>query len=115
MTVEAEYRNLKEKLNEETRFHSNPNMWLRNRHYKAIVILGQPVIPLILGDLARHLESGNNDDYPGWWAMYALPDLTGVRIPVGGPEVEMEGGFAKVSVDDVSKFWVDWGKAQKLL
>ncbi len=72
------------------------------------------VVPLIVGDLEKSLETGEHEDYPGWWAMYALPEITGTRIKVGGPEVKCEDGFAKVSVDDVSRFWVNWLKERKV-
>lgn len=111
MMIQETYEDLKRKLSDETGFHSNPNMWLRNRHYKAIVALGKPVVPFILGDLDRHLHTGKEEDYPGWWAMHALPDITGVQIKVGGPEVQVEGGFAKVSVADVSRFWLTYSPA----
>jgi hypothetical protein len=109
-SLKAIYTRLKKKLNEDTRVHSNPNMWLRHRAYKAIVALGLPVVPLILGDLQKSLLTGKHEDYPGWWVMYALPEITGDRIPAGGREVKIEQGFAKVSVDDVSRWWIAWGK-----
>ncbi len=40
--------------------------------------------------------------------MHALPEITGVRIKIGGPEVIVEDGFAKISVVDMWKFWVNW-------
>ena len=113
--VATEYARLKAELVEDTRIHSNPNMWLRHASYKAIVKLGMPVVGLIIGELAKHLETGKHEDYPGWWAMYALPDITGDRIKVGGPEVVHEDGFNKVDVGAVSRWWVEWGKKKGLL
>lgn len=89
-------------------------MWLRNTHYKAIVALGRPAVACILRDLARYEETKDEDAYPGWWSMYALPSITGVRIRVGGPEVKAEQGFAKVDVGAVAKFWIDWGRKEGL-
>lgn len=87
-------------------------MWLRNRHYKDIVAMGRAVVPCILHDLDHSLASDTKDEYPGWWAMYALPEITGVRIKVGGPEVKQVGGFAAVDVDGVSRFWIDWARRE---
>lgn len=111
--VEELYNRLKAELQRDTAFHSNPHFWLEHRAYKAIVTLGVEVVPFIVADLKKSLETGKHEDYPGWWVMYALPDITGVRIKVGGPEVKHEGGFAKVSVDDVSRFWVNWYENEK--
>lgn len=113
--IEDRYSALKLELHRDTAIHSNPNMWLRHRAYKEIVALGQAVVSCILSDLKKSLETGRHEDYPGWWVMYALPDITGDRIPVGGKEVVVEGGFAKVSVDDVSRWWVEWGRQRNLL
>jgi len=107
--IADQYAALKLELHRDTAFHSNPNMWLRHRAYKDIVSLGHAVVPLILADLKKNLETDAHEDYPGWWVMYALPEITGDRIPVGGEEVKHEDGFFKVTVDAVSRWWVEWG------
>jgi hypothetical protein len=107
--IEA-YKTLKTRLRRETGHHSNPRGWLDHDAYKAIVALGIDVVPLIIADLQKHIDTGNHGDYPGWWAMYALPEITGVRIPKGGKEVEQKGGFVAVGVDAVSRWWIEWEK-----
>ncbi len=111
--TEATYRRLKRILNDDTKYHSNPKNWLEHQAYKYIVALGEAVVPFIIEDLKRSLETGNH--YPGWWVMYALPEITGARIKTGGKEVQVEGGFVKVSVEDVSRFWVNWYENQQLI
>ena len=113
--LETQYLALKTELQDDTRIHSNPNMWLRHKAYKAIVALGQAVVPLIIADLKKHEDTKRHEDYPGWWAMYALPDITGTRIKVGGPEVKHEDGFNKVDVGAVSRFWIAYGKERGMI
>ncbi len=111
----GQYEALKQEIHRDTWMHSNPNMWKRHRAYKDIVAMGDEVVPLILADLEESLKTKKHEDYPGWWVMDALPEITGDRIPVGGKEVIIEGGFAKVSVDDVSRWWVEWGRKKGLV
>lgn len=115
MTLEENYEALKKKLHDDTWMHSNPNMWLRHAAYKKIVALGMEVVPLILKDIQKYRRTEVHSDYPGWWVMNALPDITGDRIKVGGPEVVVEHGFAKVSVEDVDRWWIAWGIKKGLL
>lgn len=108
--LQEAYEHLKKRLHNDTRHLSNPNGWLRHEAYKEIVKGGMLSVPFILKDLKASLK--NESKYPGWWVMDALPEITGVRIKIGGPEVQKEGGFAKVDVKAVSRFWVKWGKAK---
>ncbi len=108
--LESTYRFHQIGLHADVCFQSNPKAWLSNAHYKKIVKMGLPVVPLILADLRKYLVTKDPKHYPGWWVMYALPEITGVKVPVGNVEVKLEDGFAKVSVDDVSRWWIDWAQ-----
>lgn len=117
--AESHYRFLQLSLHAETAHHSNPNMWRRSTHYKKIIAMTWDAVPFILSDLQKYLRTGDHKDYPGWWVMDALPDITGIRFvvaPMGesGMVIQVKG-FVAVDVDQVSRWWVNWGIVNGLI
>lgn len=108
--LEINYIKHKRKLREDTENHSFPHSWLEHESYKSIVSMGMPVVSFIIDDLQKSIDTNKCEDYHGWWTLNALPEITGVNIPVNFTIIKLEDGFVKVSVDDVSKLWINWAK-----
>jgi len=81
-------------LNNETTYSSSPDDVLQNLNFKEIVKLGKDAIPFILEEIQNKPSS----------LIWALNLITGRRITE-----------KKVSVEEASRLWINWGKQIKLI
>jgi hypothetical protein len=89
--VEAEFRRLAAWWNRETSILSNLNKAYQHPAYRAIVALGEPVVPVLL----RQLQT-----QPDWW-FAALRELSGASPT----RPEHRGKLPLLAAD-----WVAWGR-----
>jgi hypothetical protein len=99
LTIDEEFRRLADVNRERHRFSSR----LRDRYddpsYRAIIALGQSVVPTLLREMR---------DRPNWWG-HALREITGAN-----PEPEPSRpapGWVGLSLPDIARSWVAWGRA----
>lgn len=100
-SVLEQYRVLRDKLNYNTSHFSSTTRMTRDPVYPQIVGLGKDLIPIILAEFDRYLQTDENDDFPGHWAMNVLGELTGVN-----PYEKCDPGV----VLQMIKVWVVWGE-----
>jgi hypothetical protein len=94
--VEREFRELAEKWREETGFSSSVTKKMNHPAYRAIVEMGQPVVPYLLRELR---------DRPALW-FEALKTITGQSpVPV---EANSDPRQAREE-------WLKWGRAKGLI
>jgi hypothetical protein len=91
--LERKFHTLAETWTRETSHLSSTHQMAEHPAYRAIVSLGQPVVPLIFKELARD---------PGFHWLHALRDITG-----SGPEIPSE---ARGKLRPVTECWLSWGK-----
>jgi len=98
--IAEQYKALQDKLNFDTGHFSSVSRMVRHPAYKEIVELGKDVIPIILDEFDRYLQTDEAEAFPGWWTFNVLDALSGAKL---------EGGRAGVLVDWVG-LWVKWGE-----
>jgi len=89
-TVERRLRQLEEQWKADTEFLSDAGKIINHPAFKAILLLGEPVVPLLLRDL---------ESRPSFW-VWALPEITGES-----PVSEADGGNIRKMTDA----WLKWG------
>ena len=92
------YRELKNKLEEETALSSFLQDTTDNSGYKEIVGMGISVLPVILQDLRRQPS----------WIVLAVYEIRSEEIPVA----EAEGGFGKLDLNSMVDETLKWGEEQ---
>ena len=98
--VEQRYRRLEAQWAADTMFLSDPGKIMSHPAMRAIVAMGEEVVPIILRDLQTE-ES---------LLVLALPEITGENL--ASPKVE--GGFRKWDLDAQVQAWLQWGRAKGL-
>lgn len=94
--IEQRFRRLEAQWEAETLVLSDPGKIMDHPAMRAIIALGEDVVPLILRDL---------QDKPSL-LVWALPELTGENL--APPRIE--GGFLKWNVDTQVEAWLRWGR-----
>jgi hypothetical protein len=90
-SVETTFRTLAAEWKAARGHTSSINAWFKHAAYRAIIDIGEPVIPLLL----RELESD-----PDHW-FRALKELTGEN------PVPLE---SRANISEMTKCWLAWGK-----
>lgn len=98
-TIEQQFHRLESQWNAETQFLSDPGKIMGHPAMRAIVALGQPVVPIIL----HELQAGR----PGSSLLaWALPEITGVDL---APPL-IDGAFVTWDVRAQVAAWLKWGR-----
>ena len=105
-----EYQKLRDELNYNTGHMSNTGRMIRDPVYKKIVDLGNVVIPLILDEFDRYVQTDEDDAFPGHWAMRVLSDLIGAERSKQFYDAALEDGVRSGRIGDWAKAWVVWGE-----
>ena len=100
-TILEKYRVLRDELNYNTGHFSTIALITRHPAYDKILALGNGVIPVILAEFDKYLQTDENDDFPGHWAMKVLRVLSGSE-----PEDKATPGV----VIEMIQSWVKWGE-----
>jgi hypothetical protein len=100
-TIEQRFRRLEVQWGVDTQFLSNPHKIMSHPAMRAIIALGEEVVPVILRDLQA------KDSLMVW----ALPEITGENI--APPTIE--GGFVKCDVRAQIRAWLQWGREKGLI
>jgi hypothetical protein len=95
-SVEQRFRQLKAQWNRDTQFLSDPGKIMGHPAMRAIIALGEEVVPLILHDLQAK----------GSLMVWALPEITGENLA----PPKMDGGFLKWDVNAAIEAWLQWGR-----
>lgn len=91
-TLSLQFQQLSKQWNEATRYHSNIQSLRNNPVYQELIALGEPIVPLILGELDR-------ESHVCWFAV--LNAITGEN-----PVPPEDAGF----VEAMARDWLDWGR-----
>lgn len=78
--IAEQYRALRDELNYNTGHFSSTSRVKRDPAYQKIVDLGKDVIPIILAEFDRYLQTDEHNDFPGHWAMSVIHELTGAVL-----------------------------------
>jgi hypothetical protein len=100
-TLEHQFQRLRGEWDKDTAFHSNPGIIMRHPAMRAIIALGEPVVPVIL----RQLEAAGD-----LGLIWALQEITGENV--APPAIE--GGFAKWNVTEQREAWLHWEREKGL-
>jgi hypothetical protein len=98
---EARFRRLKAQWRGDTFVLSDPNKIMGHPAMRAIIAMGEAVVPIILRDLR---------DDPSL-LVWALPKITGENL--APPKIE--DGFAKWNIAAETEAWLNWGRVKGLL
>lgn len=94
-SVEQRFRKLEAQWKADIEFISDAGKIVNHPAFKAIIALGDEVVPLLLRDLESH---------PSLW-VWALPEITGEN-----PILATEGG----NIRRMSDAWLKWGREKGL-
>ena len=94
--VEQHFRRLEAKWSADTQFLSDPGKIMGHPGMRAIIAMGEEVVPIILGDLQAKSSL----------MVWALPEITGQDLS----PPRLEGGFLKWDVSAQIKAWLQWGR-----
>ena len=100
-SVDQRFRQLEAQWEADTLVLSDPGKIMGHPAMRALVAMGEDVVPLILRDL---------QDKPSL-LVWALPEITGEKL--APPRIE--GGFLKWSVDAQIEAWLRWGREKGLV
>jgi hypothetical protein len=92
-SIEQRFRRLGAEWRADTEFLSDAGKIIGHPAFRAVVSLGEEVVPLLL----RELEAR-----PSLW-VWALPEITGAN-----PVASADGG----NIRKMSEAWVQWGREQ---
>ena len=94
-SLEQRFRRLEAQWKADTEFLSDAGKIMNHPAFRAIIALGEEVVPLMLRDLERQ---------PSLW-VWALPEITGESpVPAG------DGG----NIRKMSDAWLKWGRTKGL-
>jgi hypothetical protein len=99
-SVEQRFRQLEAQWKADTLVLSDPGKIMSHPAMRAIIAIGEDVVPLILRDL---------QDNPSL-LVWALPEITGENLA----PPRTEGGFLKWNVDKQVESWLRWGREKGL-
>jgi len=94
-SLEQRFRRLEAQWKADTEFLSDAGKIIGHPDFKAIIALGEAVVPLMLRDLERQ---------PSLW-VWALPEITGAS-----PVSASDGG----NIRKMSEVWLAWGRERGL-
>jgi hypothetical protein len=94
-SIESSFRRLESQWKADTQFLSDPSKIMAHPAMRAIIALGDDVVPIILRDL--QVKSS--------LLVWALPEITGNDIC----PPRIEDGFRKWDVNAQIKAWLQWG------
>ena len=100
-TLEQQFRRLETQWKADTLFLSDPGKMMAHHAMRAIVALGQEVVPIILCDLRAKPSL----------LVWALPEITGEDLT----PPKAEDGFLKWDVVAARAAWLEWGQEKGLL
>ncbi len=101
-TIEQQFHRLRREWEEATAHHSNPAIIMSHPAMRAIISLGEPVVPVILHQLGTAGDLG---------LIWALHEITGENV--APPTVER--GFAKWNLSEQVEAWLQWGRKKGLV
>jgi hypothetical protein len=99
--IEPRFRRLAAQWKADTLVLSDPSKIMGHPAMRAIIAMGEAVVPIILRDLQAELSL----------MVWALPEITGQNL--APPKIE--GGFVKWNVAAQVEKWLQWGRAKGLL
>jgi hypothetical protein len=99
--LEQRFRRLDAQWKADTLVLSDPGKIMGHPAMRAIVAIGEEIVPLILRDL---------QDNPSL-LVWALPEITGENLA----PPRTEGGFLKWNVDTQIEAWLRWGREKGLV
>jgi hypothetical protein len=99
--VEQQFRRLEAQWNADTRFLSDPGKIMGHPAMRAIIALGEEVVPVILRDLQGK----------GSLLVWALPEITGEKL---APPTT-DGAFLKWDMNAQIEAWLQWGREKGFL
>jgi hypothetical protein len=102
MAIKEQFDQLAKEWYAQAMFHSFYNPIMSPEPCRQLVKLGKQVIPYII----ERLKSG--DHWIAW--CWLLTEITGIET---GEGIVHEGGFAKGSVDEMAKWWINWYKREQ--
>ncbi len=105
--LKDEYIALRNKLNYDTSHFSMISRALRHPTYKEIISLGRDIIPIILDELDRYIQTDEHEDFPGHWVLNALYELSGER--------PNDKSARPGVVEDWIQIWIKWGEEKGYL
>src|SRR5688572_5568498 len=94
-SVEERLRQLETQWKADTEFLSDAGKIVKHPAFRAIIALGEPVVPLLLKDL---------EGKSSLW-VWALPEITGEN-----PVSEADGG----NIRKMTEAWLEWGREKGL-
>jgi hypothetical protein len=100
-SVEQQYHRLKAEWNRDTAVLSNPAKIMSHPAMRAIIAMGDAVVPIILRDLQKDSSL----------MVWALPAITGVNL--APPKIE--DGFVKWDIPAQVAAWLEWGHEKGLI
>lgn len=100
--IEQRFNRLKADWKAATVYHSNPSIIMRHPAMRAIVAMGDDVVPIILRELSL---------VPSMGLIWALGEITGENI--APPKVE--NGFVQWSLAEQVQAWQQWGHEKGLV
>ena len=102
-SVEQQFRRLEAEWHRDTAVLSNPAKIMGHPAMRAIIGMGEQVIPFILRELQEPTKQS--------LIMWALPEITGENLV----PPRREGGFVKWNVSAQVDAWLQWGRAKGLV
>ena len=99
--LEQHFRRLEAQWKADTLVLSDPGKIMGHPAMRAIIAMGEEVVPIILRDL--HAKES--------LMVWALPEITGENL--APPKIE--GGFLKWDVGAQVEAWLQWGRAKGLV
>lgn len=100
-SVEQRFRRLEARWSADTQFLSDPGKIMGHPAMRAIIAMGEEVVPIILRDLQAKASL----------TVWALPEITGQNL--APPRID--GGFLKWDVDAQIDAWLQWGRKKGLV
>ena len=99
--VESRFRRLAAQWEADTLVLSDRGKIMGHPAMRAIIAMGEEVVPIILRDLQAEPSL----------MVWALPEITGQNL--APPKIE--GGFVKWNIAAQTETWLQWGRAKGLL
>jgi hypothetical protein len=100
-SVEQQFYRLKTEWRQGTLVFSDPGKIMSHPAMRAIIAMGDLVVPIILRDLQAETTL----------LVWALPEITGIDL--APPQIE--DGFAKWDISAQIEAWLNWGRKRGLV
>jgi hypothetical protein len=99
--IEQQFKRLEAQWNADTQVLSDPNKIMGHPAMRAIIAMGEEVVPIILRELRAQPSL----------LVWALPEITGENLV----PPRIEGGFIKWNVAAQIEAWLQWGREKSLV